>query len=305
MGYAGVAVRNNNKIWFIVRDYAGDAQTIMSAGNYTINQWYHVVGVYNGTDLVIFVNGVEENREAFTGTLGTSTDVLTIGYQEQNSRYYFNGTIDEVMIFNRSLNSSEIQALYNNQSSGLQAFTDDPALVGYWTFNDTSYEVEDESGNGNKGELNGFDVYDLSDDGNDGISYGATWNESGRWGGAFEFDGVDDYVDVGNDSSLNPTNGITISAWVKIDDDTNVKEIVTKGAWDTGYELRIGVNEDVQMFINGSLDTKGTLTVGKWHHVVGTFNGTDVTAWLDGVSSGSPTAYSGEIPIINDNECLR
>ena len=50
-------------------------------------------------------------------------------------------------------------------------------------------------------ENSGQSIYDESDNENDGTISGATW-ETGRFGGALEFDGVDDTVTVENDESL-------------------------------------------------------------------------------------------------------
>ena len=37
----------------------------------------------------------------------------------------------------------------------------------------------------------------------------------GKYGGAAQFDGVDDYVDAGNSSSLSPISTLTVSFWMK------------------------------------------------------------------------------------------
>ncbi len=52
---------------------------------------------------------------------------------------------------------------------------------------------------------------------NDGTIYGATWT-TGQINGALSFDGVDDYVDIPYDSSLdiNASQGITLSVWIKL-----------------------------------------------------------------------------------------
>src|SRR3989344_390651 len=52
---------------------------------------------------------------------------------------------------------------------------------------------------------------------NDGTNSGATLNNSGgKIGGAYKFDGVDDYIDVSSNSSLKPVN-LTFSTWIKFD----------------------------------------------------------------------------------------
>ena len=63
-------------------------------------------------------------------------------------------------------------------------------------------------------DFNQCQAIDLSGHGNNGTIYGAQCVQ-GRSGRALSFDGVDDYVDCGNDTSLNPKE-ITISVWLNL-----------------------------------------------------------------------------------------
>lgn len=80
------------------------------------DQWYHIVVTYNGTNAVLYINGGVDKNQATTGDITTSTDTVKIGYSKGSGNLdnYFNGTIDDVMIFNRSLTSDEVLALYNS-----------------------------------------------------------------------------------------------------------------------------------------------------------------------------------------------
>lgn len=76
----------------------------------TNNTWYHVVATYDGSQLIIYVNGVAHsntvNVTPFTG--GTSY----IG-QRGNGSLFSLGKIDEVGVWDRELTSSEVSQLYN------------------------------------------------------------------------------------------------------------------------------------------------------------------------------------------------
>ncbi len=76
-------------------------------------------------------------------------------------------------------------------------------LVGHWAFDDPD-EIE------NQGI-----VSDLSGNGNTGTVHGATVaaGNGGPQDGALSFDGVDDYVDVGNDTTLQ-SSVLTYAAWI-------------------------------------------------------------------------------------------
>ncbi|RLG32922.1 hypothetical protein DRN97_06250 [Methanosarcinales archaeon] len=62
-----------------------------------------------------------------------------------------------------------------------------------------------------------------------GVGIGELIHPSGVFGASLKFDGTDDYVDCGNDESLNITDEITIEAWVK--PDSTSQGIYSKGDW--------------------------------------------------------------------------
>lgn len=75
--------------------------------------WFHIVGVYNGTDLRIYVNGVLQGSPvSHTGTLVSNGEDVTIGVYDKTSTLPFVGTIDEARIYNRALSANEVQELY-------------------------------------------------------------------------------------------------------------------------------------------------------------------------------------------------
>jgi chitodextrinase len=72
------------------------------------NTWSHLAGTYDGTTLRLYVNGVQVASRAQTGSIATTTNPLQIGGDSFFGQY-FQGTIDEVRIYNRVLTSTEIQ----------------------------------------------------------------------------------------------------------------------------------------------------------------------------------------------------
>jgi prepilin-type N-terminal cleavage/methylation domain-containing protein len=78
----------------------------------SLNQWYFIVCTWDGNNAKIFLDGVQKTSVPTTGNLYISTNQLRISLDTGNT-YPFNGTIDEVRIYNRALSGEEIQALYN------------------------------------------------------------------------------------------------------------------------------------------------------------------------------------------------
>jgi chitodextrinase len=73
-----------------------------------VNAWTHVALTYDGAALRLYVNAIQVNSTARTGSIQTTGNPLWIG---GNSPYgeYFRGLIDEMRVYNRALNQGEIQ----------------------------------------------------------------------------------------------------------------------------------------------------------------------------------------------------
>jgi hypothetical protein len=95
---------------FVVSPPAADTQLQVSA-----NTWSQIALVANGSNSKLYKNGVNSTPFTFFpgSVIGGSTTIGQGGSQTQN---YFNGSIDNVMFFNRSLSQTEIAQLYENQS---------------------------------------------------------------------------------------------------------------------------------------------------------------------------------------------
>jgi len=171
--------------------------------------------------------------------------------------------------------------------AGVQAQGADDGLVAEWRFDEGSGSVlRDSSGNGN-----------------DGVIHGATWVE-GKYGGALRFDGVDDYVDCGNDASLDITGAITIEAWIKNNGPSGsdcYDWIVGKEPTDgyQGYALFLQKTGALRIEILANKPTHGNL-IGTtnlrsdtWHHVVGTYDDSVMKVYVDGTKEKSANYYSG------------
>jgi hypothetical protein len=73
-----------------------------------LNTWTHLAATYDRTTLRLYVNGTQAATRALTGNLRTSTGALRIGGNNIWAEW-FNGTIDEIRLYNRALTATEIQ----------------------------------------------------------------------------------------------------------------------------------------------------------------------------------------------------
>jgi hypothetical protein len=111
-----LAYRNETEL-FEFSVWSSETNSVAYTDTVSQNQWYHVVGTFDGTYSKIFINGTEmTSGEPLNGGINYDPTNLLFG-KYLTSNHYFNGTLDEVMIFNRALDILEIQAIYAEQSS--------------------------------------------------------------------------------------------------------------------------------------------------------------------------------------------
>jgi len=84
--------------------------------NFELNKWEMYTCLYDGSNVKIYLNNTLMDTQSLSGDIDYySTDELWIGARKRSpSEYYFNGYIDNVMIWNRTLSADEIEAIYNN-----------------------------------------------------------------------------------------------------------------------------------------------------------------------------------------------
>lgn len=93
------------------------ADNVVTAGN----SFYHIITTWNGSDNKMYVNGAEQTIIG-SATTGTSFGAAAeIGRMNNTAGYYWNGTIDEVRIYNRSLSPEQVRALFQNRTNELVA----------------------------------------------------------------------------------------------------------------------------------------------------------------------------------------
>jgi uncharacterized protein (TIGR02145 family) len=158
------------------------------------DKWHFIIGTYDGTLMKLYNDGILIATTSINTNLNIQGDFI-IGLDNiPGFSRYFNGSIDDIRIYNRALSSDEVAELYNSEKPTLKS-----GLVAYYPFNGNA---NDESGNKNNGTVNGATP---------------TTDRFGNAGKAYSFDGVNDYIRKANFTQVNRNNGdeLTVSAWVK------------------------------------------------------------------------------------------
>jgi tetratricopeptide (TPR) repeat protein len=166
-------------------------------------------------------------------------------------------------------------------------------LLGWWKMDEQSGQTAaDSSGNGAAGLLKG----------------NPKWTQ-GKLGGALEFDGDGDYIEIANESKFDVAGQLTIACWIKVNKfDKNFQTIVTKGNQD-GWVLHRNVEEGTLGFACAGLSPQtwvlSTTAVndGQWHHIVAVYDGSKLRIYTDGKLDSSVNA-TGTITVNNSPVCI-
>jgi PKD repeat protein len=208
-GYTLVKFRDtggNNHFAFVVSSAEGTQIQAVSTTAVSIGQFYHLAGTYDQTTVKLYVNGMLEAQVPASFPLNYSTRPLCIGASNEPQLLdgKFNGSIDEVDLFNRALTASEIQSIFYADSAGkckpqLAVCSPPPTgIISWW------------SGDGNTADLVGD---------NTGIISGGVTFVPGKVDQAFHFNGTDAFVQLPGTFGGGPE--ITLEAWVKTDQTTS------------------------------------------------------------------------------------
>lgn len=125
-------IQNGNTVNFACSN-STNADTATSIATFTsTTDWYHVVGLRNGTNLKIYVDlvevasGTDNQRDVSDG----NTNPFNLGtYRSDSPQLYFDGLIDEVRVWNVA---RTVQQLTDNQQVDVSGQT---GLVSYWKLN--------------------------------------------------------------------------------------------------------------------------------------------------------------------------
>ena len=141
---------NTDNFWFGISSDGSSFSSISSSTPLSINTWYHIAVTRRNNNVSMYVNGIYEDSMVFAGSAYDNSNLLLIG--DDSSNDYFDGLIDEIIIYNKSLTAEEINSTYQRGLQGLKSNISSDGLVAYYPFD---YDFKDHSGNGNDGTAQG------------------------------------------------------------------------------------------------------------------------------------------------------
>jgi len=119
-----------------------DTFTLVSAQDTPIDSWVHVVGVYDGSNMMIYINGVKDTNElSKTDNIVTTPNEFWIGHGDnavgETWSYPWNGSIDEVRISNIARSTDWIKAQHLSMNDTYITYGDEETRN--WWNTDWSY----------------------------------------------------------------------------------------------------------------------------------------------------------------------
>ena len=259
--------RTDDKIWWTVSNSIGTDAIAKKSGILSANVWHHVVGVYNGTNVLVYVNSVVGSEIGnLTGlTVYESSHDLRIGNTGAST---WNGAIDDVRIYNRALSEFEVRRFYDWG----------PPPVGEWNFDEGS----------------GSNAYDSSENENTGAITDATWKTAAdcKYGSCLDLDGDGDDITI---SSMNYPNSdiTTISVWVNPRNIGEVEGRILEFAsglaflLDSGRDPAIRLNRLHSGTTGSWRDMNDAIPYNEWSHLAVVYDASsvdnDASLYINGV----------------------
>ncbi len=282
------------------------------------NNWHMISGVYNGSNIFLYLDGVQKDSRS-AGSFTTSNNNVLINQTSGSA----NGVLmDEISIHGTALSVDEINELYrlgrdhyvNNNidsidlsdSSKIAFYTasDQPGenydlivgestfanyqtdanTIGLWHLNDKTNNIFDSSGYYNNGTTSGTTAVNAY------LDYGRSFN------------GTSDWINIDSEAADMPTttSNLSVSAWVKWDDAPTTNEVVISYGGNnsaTGWLLQYETTGKIQFSVRNANSVSSGITPvgGHWYHLTGTYDHSNVKLYIDGQLVGSSPATSNII----------
>jgi hypothetical protein len=258
-----------------------------SAGDVTINNWHHIVVSFNSGTYEVYLDSNSLGTATTSNTVFNSGANFYIG--DDNSASYFDGSIDQVRIFDKAISAEDVATLYaetTSTASNTNPFSEGAGVALYTM----DYDASEASG-----------YYD-------GTPTNVEFGVGGKINYGARFNGSSSYIDLGT-SLLNSRSAFSVSTWVNFDNLNTQNFIFYTSESGTGgnvgfYDFGNGsiyFQSDASTSANrGYISNSGIYTTDEWVHIVMVFDGSAtgnsnrLKAYIQGTER--TLTYDGTIP---------
>lgn len=245
--------------------------------------WYHVAATWGPAGMYIYIDGIEDAFLPETLVVQNTDGSVQIGAQldeianPSQKNYGFHGILDEVFIYNTQEDLCGIRAIFSNPcNTGCDA-------LAFYPFDGNFRDASGENKAGDRANDASGTRPSLTSD-RFGCSDQAVFLPPNFFGFS-----PGNYLEIGAESPFDFTGPFTVSAWVQVgswswllSDDS----FVAKGL-DSFRLQRYNTSSNATFGTTGltRVETVGNDTIGdgRWHHLVGVYDGSRKTLYVDGV----------------------
>ncbi len=244
------------------------------ANNATINDnvWHFIGTTFDGAGSIkTYVDGNLDNSGTFT--FNTADQINYIGKSNDiASENYFDGIIDDVLLYNRALTSTEVLQVFNGTSCTIPT----SGLVGQFPFTGNANDI---SGNGNNGTNNGATL---------------TTDRFGNSNSAYLFNGISSFISIPNVAQTG-NSARSIFCWVKFSSTNPNCVVATGNTLANGNSFNLVVGYITNLGVMGTNNdfypaNNATINDNVWHFIGTTFDGAgSLKTYVDGNLDNSGT----------------
>ncbi|MEK7560853.1 MAG: LamG domain-containing protein [Patescibacteria group bacterium] len=256
------------------------------------DNWHHYVFTTDGSGasgIKIYEDGVQLALTIGLNNLGANSILnnqeVGIGAKSDGAptnNEFYNGSLDDVRVYNRALSVDEIKRLYRIGATlkvNAPRYTDslNSGLVGFWSFDGNA--------------MGTTSALDTSGNANHGWAINGPKKTIGRIGQAMEFDGADDFV-IGSNNAQLPTGDFTYSIWFTsrkgVSAESNLISINTTSPTSAldEFQWELSSSEILNLQVDNVAVLSGVRKVpidGTWVHAVITRSGSAIRQYINGL----------------------
>ena len=270
------------------------------------NTWYHVVVTRNNSGSTVYVNGSSVATDSNSmGSYGSSAyEKASIGSNPNYPAEYFDGTLDQIRVYNVALTATDVANLYNNETTttaGTLAFPTGKTAIATYKLDGDGVDI---SGNYSGSEGNNI-VY-----GYDGSDTNVEYT-FGKYGQAAVFNGTSSYIDLPRELAdvWRAAGAFSTSLWFKRDGnqtDTTYGGRILHILDDIYIRIDIQTNNTIKALVvqPGPVYPETVSNVipdGVWQHIVFTGDSNSIKLYLNGVLVDSDSWNGAFITYTNTN----
>ncbi|WP_298867210.1 LamG-like jellyroll fold domain-containing protein, partial [uncultured Gimesia sp.] len=237
--FFGSPSRNGNSNNYVIQNGgAGGTEGIWQNIQYTWD--FNAVGnpqmhlFIDGTEIGYLNTTFDSDLTQWLSTVSTVNELMNVA-RDPGSGRFFDGLMDDVGWFNQALNTTDLATIRG--AGGVANLSADARLVAHWDFDQSSGNIAIDN-------KNGIEMF-ISTNGI--VPFGPEFQTTaGQFGGALQFDGIDDFATF-QDASFDVGKKGTLNFWVQMDD-TGRRNQFFEGPDNGGLEFQYRSNGGGQFY---------------------------------------------------------